>query len=358
MLNVVETGHVLGHGGGRVEQTASPSFPRSLVTGFRVLYRLLDLSGYGVLTAFMTMIAGCLLLLVTYPFLRRHGRGALSAAGGAAATALPLLAPMLVLALALLAREFARAFDVPVGSVSARVSEDFSAFGVLGGLVLVSASLYTIRSAKKQQRDMRFLALALALPVFLLLLALTSKYNPFLSRFLLVPAALTAPLFGDLFRRRVSILAIVMVAATTLALTSPVRAEAGPTGAVPAPQRGARRRRARGRPVCRNREHGRRRRRSRLRSRRLGTAAPRHPTEPSLLDPCNRPERGKRTLLFGEGRGSGHRLPEGSRARGSQPSVRQDDRDFEPDRPVLEVGPRARRGCQEEEAPRRVRPKP
>src|SRR5262249_5336040 len=40
VLNVVHTGHVLGHGEGRVEQTTSPSGPRSVVTLTRITYRL------------------------------------------------------------------------------------------------------------------------------------------------------------------------------------------------------------------------------------------------------------------------------------------------------------------------------
>ena len=44
VLNDVHTGHLLGHGGGRVEHTASPSYPGSLVTGLSILYVTMDLS--------------------------------------------------------------------------------------------------------------------------------------------------------------------------------------------------------------------------------------------------------------------------------------------------------------------------
>jgi len=37
-------------------------------------------------------------------------------------------------------------------------------------------------------------------PVFLVLLVVQTKYNPFLTRFLLVTVALTAPLFARFFR--------------------------------------------------------------------------------------------------------------------------------------------------------------
>jgi hypothetical protein len=40
VLNIVHTGRPLGDGGGRVEVTASPSFPGSLETGVHMLYRV------------------------------------------------------------------------------------------------------------------------------------------------------------------------------------------------------------------------------------------------------------------------------------------------------------------------------
>ena len=43
-LNVSNTGHVLGHGQGRVEATTSPSYPGSVLTGIDVLYATMDLS--------------------------------------------------------------------------------------------------------------------------------------------------------------------------------------------------------------------------------------------------------------------------------------------------------------------------
>jgi hypothetical protein len=76
---------------------------------------------------------------------------------------------------------------------------------------------------------------AAALPMFLVLLTLTSKYNPWLSRFLLVPVALAAPLLAVLGRRRLPAFAIAAVAVVQLALVQ-VRNEQKPlTGAHPVP---------------------------------------------------------------------------------------------------------------------------
>src|SRR5581483_1705307 len=77
----------------------------------------------------------------------------------------------------------------------------------------------TIFMWRRHRSDVRQLALALAFPSFLVLLALESKYNVFLTRFLLVPAALTAPLFGGLFRSRVAGAALLVVGVLVVGLT-------------------------------------------------------------------------------------------------------------------------------------------
>ena len=66
---------------------------------------------------------------------------------------------------------------------------------------------------------MRHLALALSLPVFIVLLVLQATYNPFLTRFLLVPVALTAPLFARFFRGRAASAVLVAVASLVIGLT-------------------------------------------------------------------------------------------------------------------------------------------
>ena len=218
VLNMVETGHVLGHGGGRVENTASPSFPGSLVTGGRMLYRLLDLSGYdGRALAALTLVA----VVVTPALvivLRHQGSSLRSAWAAAGGFYLLLLFPPLVAEVTALAHSHPRALHVISWlHVNRRANEDLSSFGPLG-FVLLGVSVLAIVGAFKRRYDSRFLALGAALPVFLTLLALTSKSNPWLSRFLIVPAALTAPLLATLFGRRIATLAIVIVASTTLGL--------------------------------------------------------------------------------------------------------------------------------------------
>ena len=105
------------------------------------------------------------------------------------------------------------------GGLNNIVIEDSSAFGPVGAVVLLGVPLLTIGAYFARRVNVRHVALALALPTFLILLALKASYNPWITRFLLVPAALTAPLFGILFRRRAVTAAFVVMAALAVALT-------------------------------------------------------------------------------------------------------------------------------------------
>jgi len=218
VLNLVETGHVLGHGGGRVEQTASPSLSGGLTTGRKVLLHLIDRSGFEVhVIEVLVLVALCgVAALVT--ILRHRGRSWGSAFTTAGVFALSLLAPIFVAGLAVLNKR--QPSPVHLGSlarINERVNEDVSSFGPLG-LVLIGVCVLTMGATLRRRSDAACrLILALALPLFLVILALTSRYNPWLSRFLIVPA-LAAPLFGPLFSRRSMTLGIVVVAATTLGL--------------------------------------------------------------------------------------------------------------------------------------------
>ena len=225
--NVAETGHVLGHGGGRLEHTAERSLLGSLATGFRVGYRLFDLSGFDDWMVWAMAIAGLGVALgITAAGWGLGSRRATALT--AAAAALPLLAPALVLGLAAVSHGVAKGVRLPVNEegntsvafswqVNRDVNEDVSAFGPLG-LLLLAASFATIVAARRTG-DRRRLVLALAVPLTIIGIALTAKYNPWLSRFLLVPVALTAPLLAGFFRRRDAALAIAVVAACTVGLT-------------------------------------------------------------------------------------------------------------------------------------------
>jgi Glycosyltransferase family 87 len=225
--NVAMTGDVLGRGGGRLEHTAETSLVGTLATAFRVAYRSFDLSGFDDWMIWAMAIAGLGVALGIAA--AEWGRGSRRATAlTAAAAAIPLLAPALVLGLAAVSHAVAKGVRLPVNEeantsahfswhVNRDVNEDLSGFGPLG-LLLLAASFATIVAARRTV-DRRRLALALAVPLSIIGIALTAKYNPWLSRFLLAPIALTAPLLATFFRRQGAALAIVIVAACTVGLT-------------------------------------------------------------------------------------------------------------------------------------------
>lgn len=223
VLNLAKTGHVLGHGGGRIEQQASPSLIGSPTTAFRVVFRLFDLSGYDTRLLIALAILGLVLGGVTLFAQRRKGNTSLKSATAALLVALPLLAPRLVPSAAHAAQVAANAVSLPVNaasttggqffwSITYQANEDVSSFGPLGGPALLLASLLGIIAAARRRTNPRLGVIALALPLFIVLLSLSSKYNPWLSRFMIVPIALAAPLLGAMFRRRNVSISIIVVA--------------------------------------------------------------------------------------------------------------------------------------------------
>lgn len=97
-------------------------------------------------------------------------------------------------------------------------NEDISSFGPLGALLVVPLSLFFL-IAGAMRRSTRFrVLLALALPLFVLELALVYHYNPYVGRFLLVPLALTMPLAAWLWPYRLLSTALAITGVVTLAL--------------------------------------------------------------------------------------------------------------------------------------------
>lgn len=225
VLNLAHTGHVLGRGGGRIEQQASPSLTGSPTTAFRILYKLLDVSGLSGRLLFMFAVLGIVLGLLTLRTERRLGSPPRRAGLAVAAVVLPLLAPRLVPDVAHALHLAANAISLPVHApaltggvflwgVSYAANEDLSAFGPLGGPALVAVSVVILIAAGRRRIAVwkPTFALSLALPLVIVLLALTSKDNPWLARFLIVPVALAAPLLAPIFRRPDVALAVAVVA--------------------------------------------------------------------------------------------------------------------------------------------------
>ena len=221
VMNVVHTGHVLGYGQGRVDQSVSPSIVGDLRTSARLVYRTLDLGLLSNTQIWVLAGAGVTAGGVCAVLARRRS-GLQASRIAAAAVAAPLLAPLLVLGLAPATAWFSRIVHIPVHDaingfhLNRDANEDSSAFGAVGALALFSVPFL---AARARRTDRRLLVFALATPSYVLLLGLYARYNIWLTRFLIVPAALTAPLFAWLFTRRAAALAIVVVAGLTVFYT-------------------------------------------------------------------------------------------------------------------------------------------
>jgi Glycosyltransferase family 87 len=198
VLNVVHTGHLLGHGQGRVEQSAATTLGGTVSRSLHLVYRLFDLSllPYWLIAALA--VAGCLVAVL-----------AVKQGEGAAGAALVLLAPAATLAVL-------EIFDLDPHYVPRTASEDVSAFGPVGTAAILGAPFAVFLTDRARRRDLRFVALVLAVPTYVVLLAAFAKYNIWISRFLVVPVVLTAPLFAGLCRSRTAAAALLVLGGLTL----------------------------------------------------------------------------------------------------------------------------------------------
>ncbi len=224
VLNDVHTGHLLGYGDGRTEHTASPSFPGSFVTALSILYEVMDLSVLWHLVIHLLVYAGVVVALLTVVYsLKRSGiRRALV---DGATVAVPFVSPALVIvggaALAFATRRLGTPVRGPggtYGELNNNGSEDATAFGPIGGIVLLVVPVIVAAAYFARRVDIRQLALACALPTFVILLSLESRFDPWLPRFLILPVALTAPLLAWIFRNRATTAAFLCVSALLLGL--------------------------------------------------------------------------------------------------------------------------------------------
>lgn len=233
VLNLVNTGHVLGTGTGPLEDRASPSYPGSVMNGLYLLYGLMDLSVLSNHLIGALAVVGLLVAAGVTTWSLRSRKASRAALDGARA-ALPFVAGLLVLGGAALIADATRALDFPLrgaggalapldatlGHAYTRIANgDYSALGPLGIVALVAASLLAMTAYLRHRADGRHMALACSLPCFLVLMSLTTAWTPLLIRFFLVPTALAAPLLATLFASRATTAAYAAVAAVTVSLT-------------------------------------------------------------------------------------------------------------------------------------------
>jgi hypothetical protein len=216
-LNLVHTGRVLGQGRFQLDVSASPGWPRSGVTALDLLYETMDLSVLSDRRIHLLAIAGVVVFLAVAAWGLRRAWLRWAVEGGRAAV--PFVAPLVVLGAAGVLAWLGRRWGYPIRGSGAEVgppnraaAEDYSAFGPIGAVVVLGVSVLAIADYGRRRVDARYLALALAFPTYFALIALELSFNIFVTRFLLVPVVLTAPLFGRLFRSRVTIAAYLVAA--------------------------------------------------------------------------------------------------------------------------------------------------
>jgi len=133
-------------------------------------------------------------------------------------------------------RHVFRALDLPVNppestqvqftfTPNVAVSEDVSFFGPLGFLLVVPLSVGGLALWLIRRADRRTGLLALALPLYVLGVALAYRYNGWLGRFYVTPVALTMPLAGALYRWRKLAAAVAALGALTLVLADAFNGE-------------------------------------------------------------------------------------------------------------------------------------
>ena len=233
VLNLAETGHLLGQGTYDLQDRASPSYPGSVENGLYLLYGLMDLSVLSNDLIEWLAVAGLLAAAGVAAWALRS-RTTSRALHDGARVALPFFAPFLVLGGAALIADATSLLGFPLrgpggalhplneslARTYTRISnEDYSALGPLGIVSLLAASAIAVTAYLRRRADGRHLALACALPCFLVLISATTAWTPLLIRFFAVPVALAAPLLAWLFPGRAAIAAYAAVAAVTVSLT-------------------------------------------------------------------------------------------------------------------------------------------
>jgi hypothetical protein len=229
VLNEIHTGHLLGRGSDLSEWRASPAFPESLRTALHVFYRTFDLSVLSYRLVYVLAGVG----IVAAALAAAHGyrrAGPRRAARDAVLVGVPLLAPLLTIGGADAVAYLGDHIGLPVriaglpntgwaNGLNRGAVEDSSAFGPIGTVFLLGCPIAVAVAFLVRRADLRTLALGLSLPVFLLLFGLQSTWNPWETRFLLVPAAQTAPLLAGWFRSPLATASVLAAATLTVGLT-------------------------------------------------------------------------------------------------------------------------------------------
>ena len=234
VLNIISTGHLLAAGSGAAEDRSSPSYPRSVSNAFNLVYSWMDLSVMSDRLIFVLAVIGVVAGIATVIWTIRRRGGAGQAGVDGVAVGLPFLAPLLVFCgsgvVAFGAARwgfpirgpngFTHYVDYDLNETWTRISnENYSTLGPLGIIALLAAAAVAVYSYARRRVDARHLALAFAIPLFLVLMALEASFSIWIGRFVVGPAVLTAPLLAGLMRAPAARAAYLAVALIVVGLT-------------------------------------------------------------------------------------------------------------------------------------------
>jgi hypothetical protein len=231
VLNLANTGHVLGYLGTHIDTPVDmqPLHPSSFATTVDVVYGTLDVSVFSDHVIRWLWIGGIVAGAAGASYAYARGRR-WSALLIGTAIALPFLSPLLMIHAGDGIASLARGWGFPVrgrgGNVGGVVRDAQNAvFGPVGATVFLGTPFVTLAAVARRRADWRHLVLAAAVPLFYILLG-HEIYNYFMTRFLLVPAALVAPLFA-LFLSRTAVaaafLAVAAAAVVMVVIQDPLR---------------------------------------------------------------------------------------------------------------------------------------
>ena len=233
VMNRHVTGHWFGVGTADVQNRASPHYPESLRNAFMLAYGLMDGSILSSRLIHALALVGIAVGVGVGAWsLWRHERR--RALRDGTLSGLAFIAPLLVIggasAVAWLSDRwglpirgedgFLLPYTLDLNQEYGRIAnENYSAYGPVGIVALLAAIGLTLWDYGRRRVGVRHLVLALALPVFLTLVALTTFWVPFLIRYFLLPAVIATPLLARLFRSRVVMAAFAVAACIAIGLT-------------------------------------------------------------------------------------------------------------------------------------------
>jgi hypothetical protein len=231
--NVEETGRLLGTGEARVAHSPALTAVGWLATVIRVIYRLLDFSGFeGVGPRFAVAAVSIVVAAIAAATLQRLDLRLRARAAAkkryAVAMLFPVVWPFVVLGAAMTVYVLLRGSHFPIDPSgtsegvfswrpSTRAHEDFSYFGPLGAMLLIISPALLARSTWRRWPTRA--VLAACLPVFVVGLALVYRFNEFLGRFIVLPVVLGAALLGLVYERRTLAAGVATLAVAVLVLT-------------------------------------------------------------------------------------------------------------------------------------------